>query len=131
MFDRLVMYKENKGFTKVPQKYPEDQSLSYWVSYQRELFHKNNLSQDRVEKLESIDFDWDEGTRQWRNKEWKATYQRLVTYRNNNNGCMKVPQNYPADQPLGNWVKRQRQRFHNNSLSSQQRTLLIPIGVKD
>lgn len=102
MFDRLVTYKENNGFTKVPQKYPEDQSLGYWVSYQRKLFHKNDLSQDRLKLLKSIHFDWGEGTREPR-KDWNKMFDRLVAY---------IPFKYHPD--LARWKGNQRKTYYEN-----------------
>lgn len=56
MFDRLCKFKEKNGDCVVPSVYSEDPKLGTWVHVQRS--RRNLLSEERREKLNSIDFVW-------------------------------------------------------------------------
>jgi hypothetical protein len=43
---------------------------------------------------------------------WTILFRQLREYRMNNDDCA-VPQNYPANQKLANWVNRQKQAYSN------------------
>ena len=58
MYKRLVVYKQHNQSTQVPYKYIEDPSLGSWVYRQGHAFKKDNLSESRMELLNSIDFVW-------------------------------------------------------------------------
>ena len=130
----------HNGSTKVPQNYIADKKLGKWVSKQRarknslspgrrtlldkiyfdmtgggqfpiikgivskkrgqDMTVDNNVKKKQRKHYSSVKFD----------DAWMTMYQRLVTYKANNNGCTKVPRNYPNDKKLGNWVATQRER---------------------
>ena len=54
-FDELVQYKGNHGGCNVPQSQGQ---LGTWVSYQRHQYKKGKLLQYRINRLNSIGFDW-------------------------------------------------------------------------
>ena len=121
------MYKENnKGSTRVPLT--DDPSLGNWVYKQRKVNNTNSFLLERRTLLELVDFDFGDGKQPPR-KDWETMLNRLVMYKENN-GSTKVPLKFPEDPLLGNWVKSQRQMFHNNSLIlviAERRTLLQSI----
>ena len=90
-FDSLCLYKTKYGNTLVPKKYPEDQSLSYWVYNQRSKMKNGILSQERIQKLESIGFVWrakEDPTfrEQFRERKmnpalWEHRYQELIQFK--------------------------------------------------
>ena len=122
----------HNGSTKVPQNYIADKKLGKWVSKQRarknslspgrrtlldkiyfdmtgggqfpiikgivskkrgqDMTLDNNVKKKQRKHYSSVKFD----------DAWMTMYQRLVTYKANNNGCTKVPRNYPNDKKLGN-----------------------------
>ena len=54
-FDELVEYKAKHGDCNVPQRQGK---LGTWVRAQRQQYKKGKLSQDRIDRLNSIGFDW-------------------------------------------------------------------------
>jgi Helicase associated domain len=115
-FEELKEYKIKHGHCNVPQS----TDLGKWVKMQRENKHEADLkkagrtplrkkpkpclSQDRVDRLEAIGF-------QWRVAKpavgWDKRYQQLIDYKNQFGDC-NVPQSYPQDKPFGRWVMKQR-----------------------
>ena len=125
---------------------PQSTDLGKWVKMQRENKHeadmKNSgtvparkkpkpcLSQERIDKLESIGF-------QWRVAKpavgWENRYEQLVQYRMQNGDC-NVPQSYPPDKPFGRWVMKQRcqhslkLRGEKSQLTDEREKKLNDIG---
>ena len=54
-FDELVRYKAKHGDCNVPQR---QGPLGTWVNYQRFDYKKSKLSQDRIDSLNGIGFEW-------------------------------------------------------------------------
>ena len=57
-FDQLKHYKRVYGHTQVPREWPENPQLGKWVSYQRSLYGRGLLPDDREAKLKSLGFVW-------------------------------------------------------------------------
>ena len=106
MFQLLLEYKKKNESTLVPQIYDEIPELGNWVCNQRVTFTNEELSVDRVQRLNSIDFVW----RVTKIRvPWIDMYQRLVAYKEQF-GTTAVPQKYNEDPVLGKWVNTQRCR---------------------
>ena len=54
-FKELVRYKTDHGDCNVPKSQGK---LGTWVQTQRQQYKKNRLAQDRIDRLDSIGFDW-------------------------------------------------------------------------
>ena len=59
MFQKLVAYKEQHKNTMVPCRYDKNPKLGRWVAAQRRIYKKDELDLNRVDLLNSIDFNWD------------------------------------------------------------------------
>jgi hypothetical protein len=121
-FQRLVAYKATHKNTMVPQEYKEDSKLGRWVKTQRQLFENNKLLEERLDKLDSINFVWKVD-----DTKWQKTFQRLVAYKGIHKNTM-VPTQYDEDPSLGLWVSNQRQHFKKNELSKERLDQLHSIG---
>mmetsp|Transcript_41649 Transcript_41649/g.48573 ORF Transcript_41649/g.48573 Transcript_41649/m.48573 type:complete len:625 (+) Transcript_41649:440-2314(+) len=83
-FDALMKYKEENGDCLVPQKYPENPTLSFWVKRQREhyrLLHQgksSSISAERITQLEEAGFVWKTRTR--RPNQQKKSLDALASY---------------------------------------------------
>jgi hypothetical protein len=119
-FEELKKFHACFGHCRVPQRFPENQTLATWVSNLRNRADSKTLSRDKIAKLESLNFDWSPIE-----NAWNKAYSRLVLFHKKNGHCL-VPQDYPEDQSLGKWVSRQRRS--KNSLSSSQVKLLESLG---
>jgi hypothetical protein len=67
-FAKVVRYKEKHGHCNVPRKWKEDLTLGEWVHFQRRQFRlrqlgkRNHMTNDRVERLNLIGFEWSRGS---------------------------------------------------------------------
>ena len=80
-------------------------SLGSWVTHQRQNKKKGTLSEDKIQKLESIpEWSWDPIEDQW-NKSFEYLKEYVKSY-----GNSKVHQNYinSAGSKLGTWVNTQK-----------------------
>jgi len=102
MYNRLVEYQQKYHTTRVPWRFQDDPRLGKWVTTQRQKYWKAKLSQDRVDKLEAIGFEWDPFQGQW-----MKMFQKLVAYQQKF-GNVAVPERWKEDPQLGLWVSKQR-----------------------
>ena len=121
-YEELKSYKEDNGHCNVSTKSADKRKLGRWVSTQREMYQlkekgkKSPMTQERIDKLNQIDFVWDasqlsgfkgkgvnEGT-------WDLWLADLVAYKEEHGNCL-VPADYKPNKPLGTWVSGQRQQY--------------------
>merc|ERR1711862_112359 len=95
------------------------------VSFQRRFYRKGTLSLDRVTQLDGIEFNWGTPKRESNAAQWEEKFNLLVSYKDKYGNC-NVAQN--KGNALGNWVKRQRQRYKNGKLSLEHRKQLEDVG---
>lgn len=65
-FGQLVEFKNKHDHCAVPARWPENKSLAIWVAVQRRQKKANQLSAERIKKLDSIGFIWTVGKGQRR-----------------------------------------------------------------
>lgn len=94
--NQLIEYKGEKGNTNVPIRISP---LGRWVKRQRELFKKGELSDDRINSLNEIGFEW-QGVH--KDLQWEKHFDELVAYKEEK-GNTKVPR---ALGKLGSWVRK-------------------------
>jgi hypothetical protein len=58
MYQKLIPYKEQHKNAMVPRQYKKDPSLGHWVRKQRQRYRKDELLPNRIDLLNSIDFEW-------------------------------------------------------------------------
>lgn len=104
MYKQLVSYREkHDGSTNVPQTSKEYTKLGLWVRRQRFFYCKGKLSSERINLLNSIDFQW----KLIETTPWIEMYRRLEAYKAIHKHT-RVPRKYQADPKLGFWVNKQR-----------------------
>ena len=112
-FGLLEAFKDREGHCKVPGGFKaDDYSLGSWVGTQRK--QRDSLSRERIEKLDSLGFTWNQLKEQWEQK-----FSELEKFRELEGHC-RVPKNYnTADAVrLGHWVSTQR--VQQESLSPER-----------
>jgi hypothetical protein len=124
MFAALLQYKEIHGHYNVPSKYPQNPALGTWVEGQRGKKRKGKLSQEYINELNAIEFDWEPLDTQW-----ERMFAALLQYKAIHGDC-NVPQKYLQNSKLGSWVSGQRTRKKKNSLSQECVHKLEQIGFK-
>lgn len=118
-FEKLVQFqKEHEGSTLVPTKSHPDRNFSSWVANQRYEYKlwqeskrtgkelkKGGLTQERVDKLNSIGFVWNVF-----DEKWKEMFGQLLRYKEEY-GDVNAVSERTASPALARWVKRQRLEY--------------------
>jgi glutaredoxin len=109
----LAKYKQqNNGSTNVPQQFPSNIPLGIWVKTQRQQYkllqenENSHMTTERIESLNELDFEWV----CVKNTFWEDRFQELTIYKQAN-GSTNVPQQFPSNKPLGQWVLNQRTQY--------------------
>jgi len=108
----LIAFKEEFGHCNVPQRYADNPSLGQWCSHMRSAYKKvqkrmkasRNLSQDRIERLEEIGF-------QWQGVDYDEVFEKrcreLIAFKEEFGHC-NIPRRYADNPPLGQWCSHMR-----------------------
>ena len=141
-FNVLLQFKGTWGDCQVPRSYcSKDPELVQWAKNQRRLYHRNELSQDRIDKLESAGFSWKvavvvgtdcASAKKKSQKEetmWHQQYLKLRQFKQQY-GHVVVPQHYKREQgeTLGRWCNNQRIFYAKGSLKKDRYELLEKMG---
>lgn len=122
-------YQEN-GNLEVPARYitEEGYALGSWLNNQKAIRKGTivgKLTEDQIQKLDSIGMIWDSLDYFWE-QNFKLAKEYYLTY-----GNLDIPTNYKSTdgKHLGNWILRQRQLYKSNSLTDEQVKKLDSIGM--
>ncbi len=99
--------------------------LAKWIGTQRDRYNKHKISQDRIDKLSSINFNWDPLESSWNQtfkeyKEFKEKYGKEPYYKS------KIEK----EKFISQWISDQRERYKKNKLSRDRIEKLNAIGFK-
>jgi Helicase associated domain len=119
-FSNLTIYKNREGHCLVPEGYKENGfPLAAWVSRQRSL--KDNLSEERRQKLTQLGFSWNPFE-----DAWDEGFRRLDAFKRREGHC-RVPKRYfEGGFKLGRWVEIQRR--DKGKLSPERLKKLNDLG---
>ncbi len=122
-FSEVSAFRKQFGHCRVPKHWPANPALGDWVSTQRA--QRAMLSPSRRRRLDKLGFDWQVKPMSPA-KTWEERFQELVGFQKRFGHC-DVPGAWPGNQPLSEWVTRQRSR-DKRKLSSEQRHRLDDLG---
>nr|UXY87654.1 hypothetical protein CcurKRNrm1_p124 [Cryptomonas curvata] len=128
-FEYLHIFKETYGHSNVPQRYEYNPGLGAWVSKQRGYFFKSKISENRVEFLKFLNFDWAPGKHFTFSAAWNKRYKELKYFKIIYGHC-NVPCKYIQNKELGFWVKNQRQFFKKGIIEYSRIFLLTELGFE-
>jgi len=140
--NQLFRFKEEFGHCNVPQKYADNLSLGQWCNKMRSAYKKiqkgmktkYNLSQDRIERLEDIGF-------QWQGVDYDEAFEKhcreLIAFKEEFGHC-NVSQRYADNPSLGQWCSQMRTAYKkvqkgiktNSKLSQDRIERLEDIGFQ-
>ncbi|CAK8711346.1 MAG: Restriction endonuclease [Candidatus Electronema aureum] len=123
-YQELIEFKEKNGHCNVPFGYKEVPKLGAFVNNSRTQKADGRLSQERIELLEQIGFQW---AGEVITDKWEDRYLQLLYFKEEHGHC-KVPYNYPDNPQLGKWISNQRQKRKQNKLTPERERLLDEIG---
>lgn len=99
-FQKLKAYKKKYGTCQVSLKI--DPALQRWTSLQRRQESLGNLAENRLNKLNEIDFPWDI------NKSyWTKMYRALIDF-HQTHGHTRVPWDWEGNPHLAPWAQRMK-----------------------
>lgn len=118
-FNALKKFRKREGHCRVPQKTVVDGiRLGFWVSRQRE--NRKTLSRERIRRLDSLGFTWDQLIEQWEN-----AFNALKKFHKREGHC-RVPREHNENGlSLGYWAKAQRDK--KKSLTAERISRLDSI----
>lgn len=127
MYKLAADYFEKYGDLTIPTSYvtKNGENLGAWIAENRDNYEIKNLSEDQVEKLETIGMAWSLAENEWNEKyemvkEYYLKYGNLSTRRNSNP---------PLSPNLLNWLSWQRKYYQMNMLSESKTKKLESIGM--
>ncbi len=109
-FSELLSYKVEHGDVNIPNEWHT--GLGAWVGTQRQYKKRMCLTQEKINRLDEIGFEWDPIEMQWRKR-----FEELIAYKMVHDN-LDVPVSWPTG--LGSWVNVQRTFFKNGKLSSEK-----------
>ena len=119
-YSELLAYKTTYGDTNVPKRWGT--GLGLWVGVQRRCASSGELSLERKERLNEIEFIWDPFELQW-----EMRFNELLAYKAEHRD-MNVPGKWPTG--LGSWLVSQRKNRKNGTLSEENIQRLDAIGFE-
>lgn len=122
MYMLLKAYKKQYGNCNPPRSGQEYPSLFVWMSHQRSLKSKGQLSPECIRRLNAVSFTWST-----KDSKWEAMYSRLRTYKKRHGDC-NVPGTWKQDPSLRFWVQHQRKLKGKGQLSPESIHRLNALG---
>ena len=120
----LIAYREKHGDCRVPQKWAENRRLATWVATQRTRRKRGLLSDDKIQMLDRIGFDWttEIGT-------WDDRFNDLCAYKAEHHNC-RVPARWKQNPALASWVVAQRSDRRKGILREDYEKRLTEVGFE-
>jgi len=117
---KLKQFYEREGHCLVVRGHKEDNyKLDIWVTTQRSK--KDNLSSERIKRLDALGFSWDPLTEQW-----EEGLNKLKQFYKREGNCLVPAKHIEDGYKLGLWVSGQRSKKDN--LSSERIKRLDALG---
>jgi hypothetical protein len=131
MFNQLKQFHANHGHARVPQKYPENRKLAWWVSTQRRNRKNNKLEAEQIARLDALIFDWSpkSGGTPPDNETWQEMLSALESFKAEHGHC-RVPVGWTENPKLANWVASQRRHKKTGYLKPERVVALDRIGFE-
>jgi len=129
MYDQLKEFYAQQGHSRVPQHYPKNQKLAWWVTSQRRNRRKNKLDAKQIVRLDNLAFDWSplSGRRSSNNMNWEEMLAELEAYKIKHGNC-RVPTQWSENRRLANWVAKHRREYKQGILKLERIAALDKIG---
>ncbi|MEC4565384.1 Helicase associated domain protein [Paenibacillus sp. CMAA1739] len=101
----------------------EDRKLINWIKHQRAAYREGRLNKERINKLNEVDFIWNE-----LENLWSLNYELLLQFKEEQ-GHVDVPNRFEfKGNKLGNWVHDQRKKYKRGELTQERIDRLELIG---
>jgi hypothetical protein len=125
LYSALVEFKKVQGHCYVPRRWEKNKKLANWVIYLRTLRTKGQLRKDHIKLLDDIGFIWAKGSKKI--SLWDEMILELREFKKIHGHC-KVPEEWPKNPELSQWVTQQQILIMQGKLSEKQIAILEEIG---
>ena len=123
-YDDLVSFKRQHGHCCVSARFTKNKFLKKWALDQRALYRKGKLSEDRIDKLNKLQFVWDIYEYDWQEK-----YEALKEFFQENGHC-NLPVGYCSHGlNIYTWLHCQYKLFSDGNLSDNKIKKLVATGI--
>ena len=114
--DLKKFIKQNNRLPSKEAKNPEEKQLGSWCQNRRQDYKKNQMSHERVQKLERIShWSWDPIEDQY-----QKSLEDLKKFIKDNNRLPSNKAKNPEEKQLGSWCQSRRQEYKKNQLSPEK-----------
>jgi hypothetical protein len=139
MFRRLKVFWVQNGTCNVSRGKGNDNKLANWVCSQRSRLLNHTITEEHIQLLNTIDFDWrapmvtkvGENDKGGKNPAscpvWEVMYERHKQYKNKHHPVIMSEVN-KADCQLANWLKNQQLAFNKGIMEADRIQRLKQIG---
>jgi hypothetical protein len=119
-FNELESFIHKHKHSSIPRN-GATRTLSCWATMIRMKRQRKILSEEKIDLLNQIGFDWNpiQNT-------WDERYRALLKFKEEY-GHTQVPKDH--DSKLFFWVKNQRMNIYRNSISPERKALLLKTGI--
>jgi len=146
MFAQLQSFHQATGHASVPQTYPANKKLAWWVTTQRRKHRKQKLADWQIARLNELNFEWDGGRKGSRRRTntpkppsgakplsaeeyFETMFQTLLVYKQAHGDCL-VPQRWKENHKLAEWVSAQRMAYNRERLAPDRFRRLDAVGFE-
>ncbi|MCX6838945.1 MAG: helicase associated domain-containing protein [Verrucomicrobia bacterium] len=132
-YAELSAFQRQHGHTRVPNKRPAVVQLCKWCYSQRAFRRQGLLSAERIARLDTLGFDWDNPSSPGKTYQqhladaWDAQYARLTAF-HQRFGHSRVPVSWTEDRQLARWAEKQRRAARFDRLSDERRDRLDALS---
>ena len=132
LYNLAKEYYNHSGNIEIPSEYEvivngKVKKLGQWLNLQRKSYKKGKLSEERINLLNELGMIWEFGS--IRHSEWLDNYELAKKYYLEH-GNININKKYFVDGfCLGAWLYRQKVKYSENKLTSEQIDMLEKIGV--
>lgn len=123
----LLEYQKEQGTLNIGKREVyQGERLGLWVQHQRDAYRDGTLSQQRINRLNAVGFDWDP-----LETEWLRRYVQYQRYVKTNSGNTYISRRTDFEgEHLGAWVETQRKRYTQGKLSQERIEKLQKLGME-
>ena len=145
MFAELQRFHEERGHARVPQNFPGNRKLAWWVSTQRRNRRRGRLTEQQIARLDGLAFDWSPLTSAPKQSprpastkpalaqrfvatvSWEEMFSALREYKAQHGDCL-VPQRSMDNPRLASWVSEQRIARNRGEIEPAREKQLTELG---
>jgi hypothetical protein len=131
-YDELCEYQATHADCNVPNNFAENPALGRWVKVQRHFRRRGLLSEDRIRRLDELNFEWNPLAGYAKSRAdaaWNIKFEELCAFRNERGHC-NVPVPFAENPSLGIWVRTQRLQRRLGKLDEMRIRCLTEIGFR-